>query len=177
MDCSRPGSQTRMLEWVAISFSRGSSRPRDWTHISCWAGEFLTTKLRGKPIYMYIYVVVQLLSHVWLFAIPWTAAHQASPSCVCIYIYIYIHTHTHTHTHIYIYMLKYIDTYIESWQNFFANPILNLPLPNFDYSAKLFRWNRSHTQPVCENFQGKVTRRSWMVVLILNMQRQPRVES
>ena len=37
MDCSRPGSsvhgifQARGLEWVAISFSRGSSWPRDWT--------------------------------------------------------------------------------------------------------------------------------------------------
>ena len=41
MDCSPPGSsvhgifQVRMLEWVAISFSRGSSRSRDSTHISC----------------------------------------------------------------------------------------------------------------------------------------------
>ena len=39
MDCSLPGSslhgilQTRVLEWVAISFSRGSSRPRDWTRV------------------------------------------------------------------------------------------------------------------------------------------------
>ena len=28
-------SQARILEWVAISFSRGSSGPRDWTHVSC----------------------------------------------------------------------------------------------------------------------------------------------
>ena len=41
MDCSPPGSsvhgifQARILEWVAISFSRGSSWPRDWNHISC----------------------------------------------------------------------------------------------------------------------------------------------
>ena len=40
MDCSLPGSsvqgifQERILEWVAISFSRGSSRPRDWTWVS-----------------------------------------------------------------------------------------------------------------------------------------------
>ena len=40
MDCSLPGSsvhgilQARILEWVAISFSRGSSQPRDWTCIS-----------------------------------------------------------------------------------------------------------------------------------------------
>ena len=27
--------QTRILEWVAISFSSGSSQPRDWTYISC----------------------------------------------------------------------------------------------------------------------------------------------
>ena len=27
--------QARILEWVVIPFSRGSSQPRDWTHISC----------------------------------------------------------------------------------------------------------------------------------------------
>ena len=41
MDCSPPRfsvqgtSQARILEWVAISFSRGSSRPRDRTCVSC----------------------------------------------------------------------------------------------------------------------------------------------
>ena len=41
IDCSLPGSsvhgtsQARILEWVAISFSGGSSWPRDWTHVSC----------------------------------------------------------------------------------------------------------------------------------------------
>ena len=41
MDCSSPGSsvhgifQARILEWVAISYSRGSSPPRDWNFISC----------------------------------------------------------------------------------------------------------------------------------------------
>ena len=45
MDCSPPGSsvhgilQARILEWVAISFSRGSSRPRDRTQVSCIAGK------------------------------------------------------------------------------------------------------------------------------------------
>ena len=40
MDCSLPGSslhgilQARVLEWVVISFSRGSSRPRDRTQVS-----------------------------------------------------------------------------------------------------------------------------------------------
>ena len=41
MDCIPPGSfiqgifQARILEWVPISFSRGSFGHRDWTHISC----------------------------------------------------------------------------------------------------------------------------------------------
>ena len=41
---SLPGSslhgilQVRILEWVAISFSRGSSQPRDQTQVSCIAG-------------------------------------------------------------------------------------------------------------------------------------------
>ena len=34
--------QARILEWVAIPFSRGSSWPRDWTWVSCIAGRFFT---------------------------------------------------------------------------------------------------------------------------------------
>ena len=53
MDCSPPGSsvhgilQARILDWVAIS-SKGSSRLRDWTHISCIVGGFFTTEPPGK---------------------------------------------------------------------------------------------------------------------------------
>ena len=48
MDYSPPGSsvhgslQARILEWVAISLSRGSSWPRDQTWVSCIAGRFFT---------------------------------------------------------------------------------------------------------------------------------------
>ena len=54
MDCNPPGSsvhgifQARTLEWVAIFFSRRSSWPKDWTHISCIAGRFFTTEPLGK---------------------------------------------------------------------------------------------------------------------------------
>ena len=46
VDCSPPGSsiheisQARILEWIAISFSRDFSWPRDQTHVSCIAGRF-----------------------------------------------------------------------------------------------------------------------------------------
>ena len=48
MDCSLPDFssmglfQARRLEWVAISFSRGSSPPRDQTPVSCTAGRHFT---------------------------------------------------------------------------------------------------------------------------------------
>ena len=35
--------QARILEWVAIPSSRGSSRPRNWTRVSCIAGGFFTS--------------------------------------------------------------------------------------------------------------------------------------
>ena len=47
MDCSSLGSsvsgisQARILEWVAISFSRGSSQPRNWTCVSCTGRQIL----------------------------------------------------------------------------------------------------------------------------------------
>ena len=55
MECSPPGSsvhgifQARIVERVAISFSRGSSQPRDQTHISCITGGFSTTEPPEKP--------------------------------------------------------------------------------------------------------------------------------
>ena len=55
MDCSLPGSsvrgifQARVLEWVAISFSRGSSWPRDRTWVSCIAHRRFTIRATGKP--------------------------------------------------------------------------------------------------------------------------------
>ena len=48
IDCSLPGSsahgisQARILEWVAIPFSRESSQARDKTQVSCIASSFFT---------------------------------------------------------------------------------------------------------------------------------------
>ena len=63
MDCSPSGPsvygifQARILEWVAISYSRGSSQPWNQTHVSCIAGRFFTTKPRRKPLNMY-YIIL-----------------------------------------------------------------------------------------------------------------------
>ena len=57
MDCSPPGSsvhgifQARILEWVAISFSRGFSRPRDGSQVSSIAGRRFTIWAPRESLY------------------------------------------------------------------------------------------------------------------------------
>ena len=85
VDCSPPGSpvhgnfQARILEWVAISSSRGSSQPRDWTWVSCLS-------CIGRQICHHwaawesLSMLLSHFSRVWLWVTPQTAAHQAPPS-------------------------------------------------------------------------------------------------
>ena len=61
MDCSLPGSsvhgifQARVMEWVAISFSRGPSWPREWNQVSRIAGRcFRVWATRESPRVMEI---------------------------------------------------------------------------------------------------------------------------
>ena len=55
MDCSPPDHsvhgilQARILEWVVIPFSSGSSQPRHQTWVSCIAGGFFTVWVTGEP--------------------------------------------------------------------------------------------------------------------------------
>ena len=58
VDCSLPGSsvqgilQARVLEWVTMPSSKGSSRSRNWIYISCvshFAAGSLSIEPRGKP--------------------------------------------------------------------------------------------------------------------------------
>ena len=82
--------QARILEWVAVPFSRGSSQPRDRTQVSHIAGRFFTIWATGKcqrdskmiqqssrsqPCLEAC--TLSWWSHVQFFETPWTAAHQA----------------------------------------------------------------------------------------------------
>ena len=77
MDCGPPGSsvhrilQARILQWVAISFSWGSSQCRDWTNISCITGGFFTTEPPGNP---------STYSLPWIF---WKEHPPVSPTPFC----------------------------------------------------------------------------------------------
>ena len=79
VDCSLPVSsvhgifQARVLEWVAISFSRGSSQPRDQTWVSHTAGRHFTIWATGskqekeyvKAIYCHPAYVTYMQSTSW----------------------------------------------------------------------------------------------------------------
>ena len=98
MDCSPPGSsvhgifQAWILEWVAVSFSRGSSWLRNRIRVSCIIGRRFTiwaTRLR------------ELLKWDWY---PYQKRHQGGsvqPTHVQARVHCgraHIHTHIHTHT-------------------------------------------------------------------------------
>ena len=76
MDCSPPGCsiheilQARILEWVAMPSSRGSSWPRDCTHISCllhWQAGSLPLAAPGKPVHSLKCGPLSLESPAYLF--------------------------------------------------------------------------------------------------------------
>ena len=122
MNCSPSGScvhgilQARILECVAISFSRASSRPRDRTRISCLvclADLFLTT----EPPSVQFNSVTQSYSTLW---IPWTQAHQASLSI------------TNPHE----LKLMFIESVIPSSHLILCHPLLLLP--SIFHSTRIF---------------------------------------
>ena len=86
MNCSPPGSCvhgiSRQEYWSGLLFPSPADLSRNWTPVSCIAGRLLQAKLQGKSYKWLLdqFSSVQSLSHVWLFATPWTAAHQASLS-------------------------------------------------------------------------------------------------
>ena len=80
-NCSLPGSsvygilQARMLEWVAIPFSRGFSWPRNWTWVSCIAGNFFTIWATSEASN----VVYLILNKIYSIYFNFLFYHLASP--------------------------------------------------------------------------------------------------
>ena len=83
MNCSPPGSsvhgilQARILEWVAMTFSRGSSRPRDQTWVSSIAGRFFTIWTTSHiPVLTYF-----VTGSLYLLTPLTQFAHPLHPAC------------------------------------------------------------------------------------------------
>ena len=62
--------QARILEWVVMSSSRGSSQPRDWTQVFCTTGRFFNVWAQGSPRILewvaYPFSRVSFLSRNWI---------------------------------------------------------------------------------------------------------------
>ena len=95
MDCCLPGfsvhgiSQATILEWTAISFSKGSSQPRHQTCVSCISA--ISRQVFTTSAYIYIHIYIYLYIYYY---------H---------YIYTYTHTYTHTHQVIILYTYNYVN--------------------------------------------------------------------
>ena len=98
MDCSPPGSsvhgilQARIVEWVAVPFSRGSFQARDWTQAFCSTGTFFTN-WATREAQEYWTVSLSLLQGIFLIQqlnrdllhcrrILYCLSHQGSPSLI-----------------------------------------------------------------------------------------------
>ena len=84
-DCTPPGSsvhgifQARILEWVAISFSRGSFQPRNQSQVSCIAGRFFTLQATKEALSPFS--SVQFSHSVVSDSLPPPEPQHASPPC------------------------------------------------------------------------------------------------
>ena len=93
--------QARILEWVSISFSRGSSQPRDWTQVSHIAGELFTIWAIGEDLPHCRHILYQprtmycpctsggcfrrmkhkaLMKFYFIFGLPWTSVVKSLPA-------------------------------------------------------------------------------------------------
>ena len=131
--------QARILEWVAISFSRGASWPRDQTHVSC-TGRCFTTEPPGQVVHIwltsrklpncvperqYTFLSYQTCMRVQLF-------HIHINTCYLSFLFFLSHPFKHwvdhkVHSHFSI--LSY-----ETWMNFLANPIYILVSHHFSFA-------------------------------------------
>ena len=133
-DCSPPGSsvhgilQAKILEWVAIPSSRGSSWPRDRTHfsyISCTGRQILyhqhhlgspyiiyTYVIRTHTIYMlYTCVIYARVTCIYIYNVHICCIYTGI-ICTHIYIYtlnIYINIYLYLYIHIYVFFLRFFS--------------------------------------------------------------------
>ncbi|XDA77321.1 hypothetical protein R6Z07F_007455 [Ovis aries] len=86
---SPPGSsvhgilQAKILEWVAIPFSRGSAQPRDRTQVSCIAGRFFTILATGE-IHNTVYTVCVAPLFTWSFSLKSSEVKSSEVAQSCL---------------------------------------------------------------------------------------------
>ena len=105
VDCSPPGFsvhgilQARILKWVAIPFSRGSSWPRDWTRVSCIAGRFFTVWATREGLHQSLLRFIFVYTRI-LFLIFWLKSFLTIVCILHILPFVFCPVHKHTCTHL-----------------------------------------------------------------------------
>ena len=88
MDCGPPSRevhgflQARLLEWAAISFSRGSSQLRNQTRISCIALRFFNAAPPGKPVSLHGLAIKLIPLQTPTFQVVWLLCASGTQTCV-----------------------------------------------------------------------------------------------
>ena len=81
LDCSPPGSSvlsSRILKWVAVSFSRGSSLTRDWTCISYIGRQVLSHWAREAPTdFIWHLNAIDLTMTIYVYEVKWNEVTQS----------------------------------------------------------------------------------------------------
>ena len=137
LDCSLLGSsvhgisQARILEWVTICYSRGSSPSKDRTCVSCisctgrWIlyhcstwGYTHTHAYTHTHMHIYTHTHMHIYIHTYAYTHIYTHAYTHIYTHTCIYTHICIYTYTYMHiyiyTHAYIHTCAYIHIYIHT---------------------------------------------------------------
>ena len=59
--------QARILEWIAVPFSRGFSQPKDWTQVSRLAGRFFTVWATREACALYLFIYFKMENDFFFF--------------------------------------------------------------------------------------------------------------
>ena len=119
--CSPAGSsvhgilQARILEWVAMPFSRGSSPPRDQTRASCVAGRFFT-----------IWATMEAPNFLFLGFISWTQAEESGRMLVTFLLGMYRQMVSIESLHVPDHLLTHVVVWNELWP---PNPAIHSSTP------------------------------------------------
>ena len=126
MDCSQPDCsvhgilQARILQWVAIPFSRGSSQPRDRTRVSFTAGSFFTNWAKINHIFFFF-----LQTHLYLYY----AKHEFILMPPILVHYLVVHS---VLLHVFVY-----DLPLQQWET---------QLPPSDIYYLIFQFQQTHIE-------------------------------
>ena len=75
-------SQAKILEWIAISFCKGSSWTRDWTWVSCMAGRSFTAwPIRKAPVFLAL--PAKWMSANTSLTLTWYQTYPSAPNKLC----------------------------------------------------------------------------------------------